>query len=168
MSATDITIRRFSEGDAEALSALTLAAIRRTGSRAYSPEQIAAWAARHPGPERFVSRAAKGDLIRVAVDPADAPLAYMLLESDGHFDMLYCHPDHTGRGLARMLLAEADMIARAIDLTRLFTEASELARPVFARAGYRLLHRRDFAIEHDGRAVAIHNYAMEKRLAGAD
>jgi putative acetyltransferase len=45
--------------------------------------------------------------------------------------------------------------ARQRHLARMLTEASELARPVFARAGYRLLHRRD---------VPIHNCAMEKHL----
>ena len=161
----DTAIRPFREADAPALSALTLGAIRVTGLRTYSPEQIAAWAARHPGPERFIARAQKGDLIRLAVDPADRPLAYYLLEADGHLDMLYCHPDHTGRGLARLLLAEAELVARARDLTRLFTEASELARPVFARAGYRLIARRDFVLGLGDAMVAIHNYAMEKRLA---
>lgn len=161
----DVTIRPMREDDAPAVSALTLAAIRVTGPRGYTPAQIDAWAARHPGPERFIARAAKGDLIRLAVSAADEPLAYYLLETDGHLDMLYCHPDHTGRGLARLLLAEAELAARALEIPRLFTEASELARPVFERAGYRLVARRDFAIPFAGREVAIHNYAMEKRLA---
>lgn len=161
----DYTIRPFREADAWAVSALTLAAIRVTGLGAYSPAQIAAWAARHPGPERFLARAAKGDLIRLAVDAGDTPVAYALLEADGHLDMLYCHPDHTGRGLGLRLLAEAEQEARALALPRLFTEASELARPVFARAGYALLHRRDFTIPSTAGEVAIHNYAMEKWLA---
>ena len=161
----DTQTRPFCAADAPALAALTLAAITVTGARAYSPEQIAAWAARHPGPERFIARAAQGDLIRLAVGTADEPLAYYLLETDGHLDMLYCHPDHTGRGLAHLLLAEAELAARALDLPRLFTEASELARPVFERVGYLLVTRRDFAIPFEGREVAIHNYAMEKRLA---
>jgi putative acetyltransferase len=40
--------------------------------------------------------------------------------------------------------------SRAAQITCLFTKASELARPVFKRAGYTLLHRRDFAIAHGG------------------
>ena len=157
-------IRLFCKDDAEALAALTLAAIRAIGPRAYAPDQVAAWAARHPGPQRFVASAAKGDTILVAVDEADKPLAYALLEADGHLDMLYCHPDHAARGLAGQLLAEAEKRARAAGLAYLYTEASELARPVFERAGYALLHRRDFAIGSVDAPVAIHNYAMEKRL----
>ncbi len=78
--------------------------------------------------------------------------------------MLYCHPDHTRRGLAEQLLAVAEQCARLDGMHRLYTEASELARPVFKSSGYVVQHRRDFMIEHDGTDVAIHNYAMEKRL----
>jgi putative acetyltransferase len=157
-------IRRFRDSDAASLAALTVAAIRTIGPRAYSAAQVAAWAARHPGPERFIASAAKGDAILVAVDADDTPLAYVLTESGGHVDMLYCHPDHTGNGVASMLLGLAEAEARKAGVAALFTEASELARPVFARAGYALLHRRDFSIVHASADVAIHNYAMEKQL----
>lgn len=156
-------IRPYRGGDGEAIAALTLAAIRGTALRAYSPAQTEAWAARY-SVRRLLDGAARGDVILVAVDDADHPLAYTVLEADGHLDMLYCHPDHTGKGLGLALLAEAEAAALAQGVTRLFTEASELARPVFARAGYALLHRRDFTIPHDGREIAIHNYAMAKAL----
>jgi putative acetyltransferase len=55
--------------------------------------------------------------------------------------------------------------ARRAGIGRLFTEASELARPVFERAGYALLHRRDFTIAMGDEHIPIHNYAMEKALA---
>ena len=42
--------------------------------------------------------------------------------------------------------------------------ASEIARPVFGRAGYAVLHRQDFAIPFEDGEVPIHNYAMEKHL----
>ncbi|MCL9982820.1 MAG: GNAT family N-acetyltransferase [Erythrobacter sp.] len=157
-------IRHFRTDDAAALAALTMAAIRKVGTRAYTPEQVAAWAARHPGPDRFIASAAKGDAILVAVDANDTPIAYVLTETGGHLDMLYCHPDHTGNGVAGVLLAAAEKVARKSGVAYLFTEASELARPVFERAGYSVLHRRDFIIVHAGADVAIHNYAMEKRL----
>lgn len=153
-------IRLYRDGEAPALAALTLAAIREVGARAYSPAQIAVWAGRHPGPQRFVESHAAGDLIAVSTDENDMPVAYALLERSGHLDMLYCHPDFTRQGRADAVLAEAERLALELGVTRLFTEASELARPVFERAGYSVLNHRDFAIE----GVAIHNYAMEKQL----
>ena len=158
-------IRPFRPDDAEKLADLTLAAIRVSGARAYSAEQLAAWAARHPDPRRFRDSAAKGVTILVATDAADAPIAYALMEPDGHVDMLYCAPGHGGSGLASALLGRIESDALARGMARLFTEASELARPVFARAGFEELHRRDFTLEHEGAAVPIHNYAMEKRLS---
>ncbi len=157
------TIRAYAPADAEAIAALTLAAIRQTALRAYSPAQVAAWSARY-SPARLLEGAARGDVILVAADTADKPAAYTVLEADGHLDMLFCDPDHTGKGLGQRLLAGAEVAARDLGAERLFTEASELARPVFARAGYAMLHRRDFTIPFEGGEVAIHNYAMEKRL----
>jgi len=162
------------ESDACALAHVTQAAIRTIGRNAYSVEQTEVWASRHPGPQRFLNSLAAGDTIVVAVDGGadgdadtgepDAPAAYLLLENGaengGHVDMLYCHPDHSRRGLADALLSHAEPYARARGHTRLFTEASELARPAFERAGFTILHRRDFSVA----GVAIHNYAMEKRL----
>ena len=64
--------------------------------------------------------------------------------------MLFCHPDHAAKGLGLALLAEAETAARAQGVTCMFTQASELARPVFACAGYTLPRRRDFAIPFEG------------------
>ena len=156
-------IRPFRPEDAAALADLTLQAIGAVGSHSYSEEQVDAWAARHPGPERFLQRHAGGAHICVAAETDDCPVAYALLEPDGHLDMLYCHPDHTRRGIADRLLDEAERIARSLNIDRLYTEASELARQAFERAGYVVQHRRDFEIE----GVATHNFAMEKLLTPA-
>lgn len=153
-------IRPYRETDAQSLAVLTVAAILEVGPAQYSAKQVAAWAARHPGPEAFRQRYAKGDMIFVAANTDDAPVAYALLEADGHLDMLYCDPGHVRRGLAGRLLDHAEQKAKSLSLTRLYTEASELARPSFERAEYTVLHRRDFDID----GVPIHNYAMEKRL----
>lgn len=156
----DYAIRLFRDGDAEALCELALAAIREVGRHGYSEEQVEAWAARHPGAEMYHHRAAAGDIILVAADANDRPVAYAVLEPDGHLDRLFSHPLHTRRGLADRLLAAAEEYASRLGLGQLYTEASELARPSFERAGYALTHRRDFQIA----GVQIHNYAMVKPL----
>lgn len=160
----DYDIRLFRDDDADALCALAVASIREIGVHGYSPVQVEAWAELHPGAAMYRERAARGDLILVVVDGDDAPLAYASLEADGHLDRLYNHPAHTRRGLAGRLLSKLEEHAREAGIKRLYTEASELARPAFERAGYAVTHRRDFEIGHNGRAVPIHNYAMEKWL----
>ena len=158
------SIRPYRKDDAEALAEVIAAAIHEIGPHAYSPEQVAAWGARHPGPERYRERVAEGHVIFVAADGEDRPVAYALLEPDGHLDHLYNHPDHTRRGLATQLLAAAETHAVALGVERLYTEASDLARPAFERAGYVATHKREFTIPHAERDIPIHNWAMEKRL----
>ncbi|MDA7787854.1 GNAT family N-acetyltransferase [Sphingomonadaceae bacterium] len=157
-------LRPFEEGDAETLHSLTLAAIKAIGLAGYSREQVDAWAARHGDAASLQARVASGDRIFVAADEKNLPVAFSLIEPDGHLDQLYCHPEHSRQGLADRTLAAAERHARANGIKRLYTEASELARPAFERAGYTVTHRREFDIAHDGRDVAIHNYAMEKTL----
>ncbi len=96
----------------------------------------------------------------VAADEDNRPVAYALLERDGHVDHPYCHPDHTRLGLADLLLEEAEVIARHWDIKRLHTEASDLARPAFKRVGYEVTHKREFEID----GVPIDNWVTEKTL----
>ena len=159
------SLRPFRSSDAARLSEIFAEAVRVIGAHGYSPAQIAAWAARSPAAEeRIRDRFEAGDWILVAVDVDDVAVAYALLEQDGHLDHLYCHPDHTRRGLAGELLDAAEAHARELGCARLYTEASELARASFERAGYKVTQRRDLAIEHEGKSVPIHNFAMEKAL----
>ena len=90
----------------------------------------------------------------------DQPVGYALVQTDGHLDHLYLHPDHTRRGLAERLLDAAESLVRGHSAPRMFSEASDIARPAFERAGYRMTHRHDFSID----GVPIHNWAMEKPL----
>jgi GNAT superfamily N-acetyltransferase len=121
-------IRSFRPDDAEVLTQIILIAIRTIGSKAYAPEQVQAWAAFHVEPDLLRARALDGATILVAVDAEDRPVAHALLEHDGHLDQLYCHPDHSRRGLARSRFGSRPPVHR-----------SEPARPARVRAGR--LHR---------------------------
>ncbi len=153
-------IRAFRADDADLLAELCRASIRELGSRRYSPEQVTAWHGRAPDSSDYLARVARGHRIFVSEADSGEIAAYALLEPDGHLDRLFCHPRHAGKGHASALLAHAEREAQHSGLTRLYTEASEVARPVFERAGYLVDHRRDF----DMSGVAIHNYAMSKAL----
>ena len=159
------SLRPFRSDDAPRLNEIFVAAVRTIGPRGYSLEQVDAWAARSPAAEAHIlERAAQGQWIVVAADENDVAVAYALLEKNGHLDHLYCHPQHTRYGLADDLLKAAETKARSWSCAKMYTEASELARPAFERAGYEVIQRRDFTIEHDGKLVPIHNFAMEKAL----
>ncbi len=150
-------------GEDAAVEAVMLASIHTLGLRGYSPEQISAWAGRAEN-IKVSPRVEAGATVLIACESGGPPVAYALIERDGHFDHLYCHPDHAGNGLGIRLIEAVETLASAWGVDRLFTEASELARPVFARAGYTELHRRVLEIAQGGKRVAIHNFAMEKRI----
>ena len=163
MADTEYHLRTFRPGDAPALLAITRDAIRSIGPRAYEAAQIAAWLARHGDAAVFTTKVEAGDRIVVAVDTWDMPVAFALMEPDGHLDMLYCAPAHAGRGLARRLVDHIERAACDTGIERVHTEASDLARPVFEKAGYHIVRRRNFVLD----GVPIHNWAMEKTLENA-
>ncbi|MET1756242.1 GNAT family N-acetyltransferase [Novosphingobium sp. RD2P27] len=154
-------IRTFEPGDEHALREIHLASITRVGPLAYSPAQVAAWAGRTREAWEWLEWHSFGDRITIALGDDGMPVAFALLEADGHLDMLYCHPGHIRQGHALRLVKEASAYGRAQGLSMLYTEASELARPVFEAGGYEVEHRQDFALD----GVPIHNYAMCKVLS---
>ncbi len=86
------------------------------------------------------------------------------MEADGHIHFLYCAPEAAGRGVATGLYEALEQAARERGVARLYAEASEAARGFFVRKGFVVLARRDF----DFNGVAMHNYAVEKRLRIAE
>jgi putative acetyltransferase len=156
-------IRPYEPGDAARLAAVFFAAVRRTGLRDYSLEQVEAWAPALSDPAEVHARAGDGRLVLVAVNAANEPVAYGELEATGHINHLYCHPDFGRAGVASALYDRLEQTARDQGMTRLFVEASEASRRLFLRKGFTEVRRRDFHV----RGVAIHNYLMEKRLSAA-
>ncbi|NBW07461.1 MAG: GNAT family N-acetyltransferase [Caulobacteraceae bacterium] len=158
-------IRSYVPSDAPALGEIFVASVREIGSRDYSPEQVAVWggegqhAARAVG-ERLGVKMADGRRCWVAVDDADAPVAFVDLEADGHIDLLYAAPEAVGTGAAGLLLDALEAAAREAGMTRLYVEASEAARRFFLKCGFAVDHRRDFEVD----GVPIHNYAMSRTL----
>lgn len=153
-------VRTFRSGDAPALARIFYGAVHQVAGRHYSPEQVKAWAPVVPSPEGFLERGADGRILLVAADDCDRPLAYGDLERNGHIDHLFCRPDVAGTGVASVLYDRLEAAARDLGIGRLYVEASEPARRFFLRKSFFLLHRRQLTLH----GVAIHNFAMEKRL----
>ena len=157
-----IKIRQYEKRDAEAVRVIFVDAIRGLATVHYSQAQVDVWSGVMGDHHSVHARRTDGRTTWLAVDNADQPLAYIDLEADGHIDHLFCRPEAAGQGLASALYATLEQFARAQGINYLYVEASESAKPVFARHGFNVVRRRDF--EMDG--VALHNYAMDKRLAG--
>jgi putative acetyltransferase len=153
-------IRPFKPEDADALAALFHASVRGGGLRDYSTEQVIAWSPETPNSNRYLQQAA-GRIFLVAENDDGEPIGYGDLEPDGHIDHLYCRPDVIGTGVGAALLEALQIAAKQAGLAALHVEASEPARRLFERRGFRLDHRRD--VEVNG--VSIHNYRMSKTIS---
>ncbi len=153
-------VRTYRPDDALRLEDIFRRAIQVIGAEVYSPRQVNAWSSARVTAGRLHQKYADGRATFIAVDASDRAIAFSDLEADGHIDMLYCDPDFARQGIATALLSAIEEKALRLKIERLYTEASEAAKPVFAKAGFDLLQRQD--LEIDG--VAIHNWAMQKRL----
>lgn len=152
--------RFYKPSDAAQISDLFQRSVLELGPQFYTDPQVAAWAARGPSPERVRARNVDGLITFVKVDDDDRVMAYAELETDGHIDQVYAHPDAAGQGCVSALMDDLETHARGMGLRELYSEASEGARPLFLKKRFVDHGRRDFEIA----GVSIHNYAMRKAL----
>ncbi|MEQ5872095.1 GNAT family N-acetyltransferase [Sagittula sp. NFXS13] len=151
-----ISIRSYKKGDAGALADIYRKGVERLGPRAYRPEQVAAWLSIAPSARDLDRIYCDGRFTRVALDQNGAPIGFGDLAKTGHIHFLYVDPDFAGQGIGRALVAEFLRDARCQSLETVFSDASELARPVFLRAGFKCIARQEHAISR----TRIHNYHM--------
>lgn len=153
-----LTIRPWEPADGDALSALYAASVRALGARDYTPAQVEAWASLAPSAADLAGRMGDGRTRLVAV--IEAAAGFIDIEPDGHIDLLYVAPEAAGQGVGRLLLETGEALSALSGASWLYAEASETARPVFERLGFRVTARRDFEVA----GVAMHNWAVEKPL----
>jgi putative acetyltransferase len=156
----DVTIRAYEQRDAADVADVFFRSVRQVAISAYTPAQVRAWAPERRSPEQAHQWVADGRLVLLAADAGDRAVAFIDLEPDGHIDHVFCAPEAAGQGIASRLYEAAETAARRQRISRLHTEASELARPFFERKGFTVLERQDMVL----RGEPIHNYTMAKDL----
>jgi putative acetyltransferase len=162
--AVEVTIRAYDPRDAAGLAEVFYRSVREAALADYTPAQVEAWLPARPDPSLMAQRAGDGRLVLVAADGEDRVVGYIELEPDGHIDHLYCAPEAVGRGVASRLYDTLETAARNQRIGRLYVEASEAARRLFARKGFTLVRRQDL-VRH---GVGLHNYIMFKHLGPGD
>jgi len=126
-------------GDHAAMREVFERAVAVTGRARYSAPQVRAWIGERPTPSAWSARLAGLELRVAELPDADAgrPVlaGFVGIDGDGHVDLLFVAPGHGRRGIGAALLEEAIAHARAAGHGRVTTDASLVARPVFARRG---------------------------------
>lgn len=151
-------IRAYRPADLDEVVAVFTRAVREVARRDYSPEQVAAWAPDVPDLQAWARRLDAG---RAFVCERDGAIAgFVLVDHTGCIVLLFVHPAHQRRGVARALMDRAVAWARAQGIRRLHTDASITARPFFERAGFALVAEQ----EVERRGVRFRNFRMERVL----
>ena len=151
-----VQIRQATPADFIALGEVFHAAVRR-GAGQYTGAQRAAWS---PAPGSGEARAAH--LAAQTVWLGEAGGGFITLMPAGYIDLAHNLAQAQGQGLFRQLFAEPEGEARALDMLRLWTDASLHAKGPFEAVGFTLSCA--CIAERGGEQQA--RFRMEKTLNG--
>jgi len=141
MSGVD-PLREAIPSDAPHLLNVMIAAITETGRAAYAEDQIEAWRSNLPQPgetEALIQTALSAPVI----EDRKGIYAFCTLLETGHIQHLMCHPRKARTGAASRLLQQAEIKAAEKGLDALTAHASLIAKPVFLRNGYSVVHEEE-------------------------
>lgn len=129
-----MTIRPFTNPDAEALAYVYRDAVRGIGTRVYTKEQVDAWAMYPEDIEAFRVRLSSG--LTLVAEEDGRPVAFGQLDPDDHLAFLYCAMAHSRRGLGSAVYHQLEAHALRKGVREIHTEASRISRPFFEKHGY--------------------------------
>lgn len=153
-----LRLRAARPGDGAATFGVFYAAVHRGAAEAYSAEERAAWAPSPEPPPKWEAPLLSGTTL--IAERRGQTVGFMTLGDDGYLDLAYVAPKQIGRGVGSALLQAIEGGARNAGLALLSTEASLVARPFFARHGWRETARQSVI----RRGVALTNFRMEKDI----
>lgn len=151
-------IRKFREIDTAELAKLFFQSVRIGAQEHYTQQQREAWAPLVPDVGEFSNRL--GSLETFVAEDEQGIAGFMTLSLQGHIDLAYVRPEVIGLGIAHNLYIATELAASKNGLKRLFSEASEMAKPFFQRQGWLLVETQ--TVERSG--VLLTNHRMEKLI----
>lgn len=153
-----IRIQAYRDTLAREIADLFHCAVHAIDASIYSARQKEAWAPTPPDYRAWRDRLALKQPFLALID--DDIAGFIELDPDGHIDCCFTHPSHQGKGVAGTLYRRLERAALEQGLSRLFVEASIVARPFFLRQDFVVL--RENKVFRNGQFLI--NYAMEKHL----
>ena len=151
-------IRTFTADDADALALLYRDSVRGLGRQAYSPAHLEAWAKFVDDVDAFRARALQG--VSLVSLEGDELAALGQLHPSDCIALLYCATRFARRGHATALYLRLEALAREQGITRLWTTASKVSRPLFEKHGFRLFETERSVFN----GAEFERYKMEKLL----
>ncbi|SHE32408.1 Acetyltransferase, GNAT family [Vibrio gazogenes DSM 21264] len=124
----------------------------------YTPEQKEAWAPTPINYQLWAERLSHKQPFVAIIDNRIA--GFIELDSDGHIDCTYTHPDFQGIGVAASLYEHLLAKATEAGIERLYVEASLIAKPFFECRGFTVVKNN----EVQRNDASLINFSMEKHL----
>ena len=152
-------IRGYTSADLEPIVQLFTDSVHIAAAAHYDERQRHAWAPKPPDLERWRQRLAS---VTVVIAERDGELlGFITYEPDGHIDLLYTSAAHQRAGVASQLYRHVEGQFAMSGIVELYTEASHLARPFFAKQGF--LVECEEQVTRAG--VSLARFKMRKRVA---
>ena len=129
-----LAMRPYLASDAPGCAAIFRASVDELAADDYDDEQRAAWAEQADDEKAFAARLAGGLTLVATISGALAGFAS--LKGADVIDMLYVDPQHARRGIGAALIDALARLAQARGATRLTSDVSDAARPLFERQGF--------------------------------
>jgi len=130
-----VALRPYVPADLKRCAEIFRGAVEELAADDYDDAQRAAWASTADD-EAALRKRLEGALTLIAVIEG-AAAGFASLKDNETIDMLYVHPDFAARGAGATLIDALTKLAGARGAKRLAAEASEAAKPLFERLGFR-------------------------------
>jgi putative acetyltransferase len=154
-------IRPYTNADLAAVAQLYTDAVHGLAGSHYDEAQRIAWAPQPPDLGIWENRLEPLKvLLAQETENSDALLGFIAYEDDGHIDLMFSSPLAARRGVASQLLGRAEAALHAIGVAQLYTEASLVGQPFFARHGFTV--RGEQLVERRG--AQLRRFDMVKAL----
>ncbi|MEP0073167.1 MAG: GNAT family N-acetyltransferase [Marinomonas sp.] len=152
-------IQTYSPDKAREVTDLFHESVHAIDSSLYSLEQKEAWS---PTPIDYERWAERLNMKKPFIAFINGRVAgFIELDSDGHIDCAYTHPDFQGKGVASALYEYLLVEARTKNINCLYVEASLVARSFFEHRGFFVVKQN----EEQRNGIALVNFLMEKYLS---
>ncbi|RBI59468.1 GNAT family N-acetyltransferase [halophilic archaeon] len=155
------TVRIATPSDTSAILDLHIASIHALGPTAYDDTQVAAWAQKKEGTEKYPVE--DEDHYLVVAENGGRIVGYgHLVPKNNKVRAVYVHPDYAQQGVGSTILAHLEGFALGSGLAYLELWASLNAVQFYKQMGYRSITEETIEKEYNGRQVTLSVVVMKK------
>lgn len=147
------------EKHAAAMRDLFRSTVLNVNLRDYTEEEVQDWASCGESTERWKELMSCNKYIG-AFDGHGVLVGFSSMNGEGYLHSMFVHADHQNKGIATLLLSEAERIAADYGVREITSDVSLTARPFFEKKGYEVVRIQ----KHKANRLELTNFAMRKML----